>query len=164
MDIELWQKLEQKFPFMRRDKANDGSNTYQNWGFECGTGWYDLLHDLCQAITERYERDGIPVDIVVQQVKEKYGTLRFYYWFDGSATVAVDVSGKNSIRFPTGEEEDDKRAVLRRDIADIVALYEDKSETVCEKCGSEGSLREELPWRRVLCDECYQKGMQALKK
>lgn len=47
------------------------------WGFECGDGWYTLIHDLCQSIMTHCSTTGDPVPVAVQ-VKEKYGGLRFY--------------------------------------------------------------------------------------
>lgn len=48
--------------------------------FECGDGWCDLLVDLCMKIQihlfSMSENDA--KQIKVDQVKEKYGTLRFY--------------------------------------------------------------------------------------
>jgi len=40
--------------------------------------WYEVIRGLCLDITEVYGKTGLPVDIV-DQVKEKFGTLRFYY-------------------------------------------------------------------------------------
>jgi hypothetical protein len=50
------------------------------WGFECRDGWFDLIDQLCDSI-QRYidqnPRLNVP-QVVVEQVKEKFGTLRFY--------------------------------------------------------------------------------------
>lgn len=46
---------------------------------------------------------------------------------------------------------------FRKKIADIVRKREDKSATVCGKCGEEGYIRKELPWKATLCDSCYEK-------
>ena len=40
--------------------------------------WYEVIRGLCLDITKVYGKTGLPVDIV-DQVKEKFGTLRFYY-------------------------------------------------------------------------------------
>lgn len=39
---------------------------------ECGDGWYELLNELCQKLME------VDPECIASQVKEKYGTLRFY--------------------------------------------------------------------------------------
>lgn len=59
---------------------NTGTILPINFGFECGDGWADLLVELCQNIQkclDAFPRDRVE-DVVALQVKEKYGTLRFY--------------------------------------------------------------------------------------
>lgn len=50
--------------------------------FECGDGWFDILRTLSVKIENLLERDegkyDSPVEMFAIQVKEKYGTLRFY--------------------------------------------------------------------------------------
>lgn len=51
-----------------------------HFGIECGDGWFDILRDLCTRVNQvlmtfsEEERS----DVRVIQIKEKYGTLRFY--------------------------------------------------------------------------------------
>lgn len=104
---------------------------YGAFGCECDDGWYELLYGLCGEITEAYKKHGAPVDIVIDQIKEKYGTLRFYYHLS--------------------QNDSD----LRREISDIVIKWEKKSAEICERCGKAGVLREDLPWVQTLCDKCY---------
>lgn len=52
MKDELELKLQEDFPFMKQNHVNDESNIYRRWGCECSGGWYDLIHDCCQAITD----------------------------------------------------------------------------------------------------------------
>ncbi len=155
---ELEIKLANAFPFMKRNKTDD-SNIYQRWGCECADGWHQLLCDLCQEITDTYSSAGIPIDIVVEQVKEKFASLRFYYSFEDlpCPIQAFDcLSDGSSIRFQHQNKSDtDDKKNLRQDIAQIVRKYENKSKFVCEYCGNEGTVRMELPWKRTLCDQCY---------
>ena len=155
MRNELEEQLGKDFPFMQRSRY-DEHNLYYLYGCECSDGWYDLIHELCQAITERYERDGKPVDILVAQVKEKFATLRFYYDYeDGSCSMALDFFGGPSLRFMPNDGGDEETVQLRRDIAGIIRSYEKKSGSVCEECGKTGEIRKDLRWIRTLCDECY---------
>ena len=65
------------------------------WGISCGDGWYNIIDSLCSVVQNhldwqncegKYEcaketRSGLqgPVhQLVADQVKEKFGTLRFY--------------------------------------------------------------------------------------
>ena len=123
MTAALEQELRTAFPFM-------------NKCCECGDGWFQLLYDLCQEITNRYEKDNKEVDIEVGQVKEKFGTLRFYYYHK-------DID--------TDSEE------LRKDIEQIVRKYEKNSKFVCEMCGKEGAIRTDIPWIKTLCNDCCKK-------
>ncbi|AYG48321.1 hypothetical protein DV532_29185 (plasmid) [Pseudomonas sp. Leaf58] len=46
-------------------------------GVETGDGWHDLLEDLCTKLEAEIESSGCP-PMTVSQVKQKFGTLRFY--------------------------------------------------------------------------------------
>ena len=160
MREELEQKLAEKYPFMRQqhsygEQEADGfiHDLYGAFGCECGDGWYDLLSNLCAELAQAYEAEGIPVDIVVDQVKEKYGTLRFYYHFSDQAPViqAIDLLGQCTVRIKPTDKEFYKR------IDAIASKWEAASETVCEHCGKPGELRTDLGWALTLCDNCHQK-------
>ena len=87
MNPDLTQKLLDKYPKLFSNQ--------QFWGFECGDGWYDILDNLCGAITQ-YTHD--PDEVYVDQIKEKFGKLRFYlsredYVMHGMITLAEYMSG-----------------------------------------------------------------------
>ncbi len=146
MREEFEVKLIKEFPFMRREIITDATaivnnpeifnNLYKSFGCDCDVGWYELIRELCTAITDKYEEYGVPIDIVVDQIKEKGGLLRFYYSFDGEQDGVVSKK-------------------LRDDIQQIVYTFECKSLTVCEACGKTGVLRKELVREQTLCDDCY---------
>lgn len=140
MRAELDRQLIQDFPFMMPYRTYE-SNPYNWYGTECGDGWYELIHDLCQAITERYEQDRKSVDLVVTQVKQKCAELRFYYEYENDST-------------------DEATSQLRNDIADIVSACEDKSWDICEYCGAASELREWNDWYLTLCDSCWKKYLE----
>ncbi|MEG0913964.1 MAG: hypothetical protein RSG53_10215, partial [Oscillospiraceae bacterium] len=79
MEDKFELKLQNDFPFMRQNKVKEEHHLYKRWGCQCSDGWYQLIHDLCQAITDRYAEDDREIDIVIDQVKEKFASLRFYY-------------------------------------------------------------------------------------
>ena len=91
------------------------NNDIQTFGIECGDGWYKILDALCGNILhDNLSNTPIPNEIqqvVVSQVKEKFGALRFYY--DGGDEV----------------------------IEGMVRLAETMSECTCETCGGPGKLR-----------------------
>lgn len=110
MNIELDTKLCNDFPVMFANRYSDPRTTAMCWGFECGDGWYDLLYNLCNKIMTYCNATGARVP-VVSQVKEKYGTLRFY--IDGG---------------------DDY-------IWNLILEAERTSSKTCEECGLPGKIR-----------------------
>lgn len=82
------------------------------FGFECGDGWTDLLVELCSKIQSHLKT--IPEEeaknIVAVQVKEKYGTLRFYLSCEDDA------------------------------ISDFIRDATIKSSMTCETCGKPGKV------------------------
>lgn len=93
-------------------------------GFDVGDGWLPLIDKLCSELI------SLKLDIKVAQVKEKYGTLRFY----------VDY-GKE-----VGETE-------WKLVETVIDKYEHLSETTCEACGNLGKLRGG-GWIKTRCDQC----------
>jgi hypothetical protein len=93
----------------------------------CGDGWYDIVHCLCHTIQNHIDsrqkqhdwmvsRGDIPTvtlvpQVHVLQIKEKFGTLRFYY------------SGGDDY------------------IAGAIQLSENLSSRTCENCGARGEIR-----------------------
>ena len=141
MRDELELKLAERFPFMRwaedwQVQRENGKipDAYSVFGCEIGDGWYELMVDLCTEITAAYERSGAPVDIVVDQVKEKWGGLRFYYH------IPDHLGG----------------SPLQVEITEIVRKYEEMSLAICEDCGKQGTRRK-LGYVCTLCDECFAK-------
>lgn len=163
MNEKLEQQLQADFPFMVTNKVDGEENLYRRYGCDCDDGWYGLIHDMCQAISKRYAEDGLPVDLIPTQLKEKYATLRFYYTFEGAqgGSAAIDLPGGQNLRLApeNGAPRDERKELLWRDVAQIVRVYEAKSSTVCEKCGSTdgASIRKDLGWWRTLCKDCYEK-------
>ena len=76
MKKELEQKLFDKYP-MFRDRTKSIQESCMPWGIETGPGWYHILDYLCETLARIEERHG--VEVIFDQVKEKYGTLRVYY-------------------------------------------------------------------------------------
>jgi len=164
VELEGWKiKLQKDFPFMEQN-PDDDNNIYRKWGFECTGGWYQLLRECCEAIVARYEKDNIrieDIDFLPAQIKEKFGTLRFYYGYTDAQCriVAFD-------NLATGEESKtdggiaEAKAKLRQDIRAIVCAAEEKSRHTCEVCGSEGKLRNDcdvgIHWVRTLCNACHE--------
>ena len=122
MRKELDEKLCTRFPSIFRDRHGDYRETCMVWGFSCGDGWFQLIWDLC------LELEKVNPQVVAQQVKEKFGGLRFY----------VHSSNMNGY--------------------DLITRAEALSFKVCEWCGKEGSNKESSTgWIRTLCPDCRTK-------
>jgi hypothetical protein len=103
------------------DRFHDG-----HWKFvSCGFGWLDLILS-CNA-----EIESIDPNYKIYQVKEKFGSLRFYY--------------------STGKPEESEQ------INEIVRKYELKSLRVCEATGQEASLVVKRGYYKTLSDEVAKK-------
>ncbi len=91
------------------------------WGrwIDCGPGWYPILARLEERLGQ------IDPDYQVHQIKENFGTLRFYW------------AGRD---YDVGEV--------------AVADAEAESARTCERCESPGNLRKRRGWLRTLCDSC----------
>ena len=113
-----WQKMNDnlKDHFTHVEKAYMGT----------GPGWYNLIYTLTNYIDRRLEhlnKDGGNRKVVVAQIKEKFGGLRYYA--DGD----LDETMYGAIDFA-----------------------ESLSYTICEECGEPGKLRSG-GWIRTLCDK-----------
>jgi len=136
MNRELSKKLFDRFSFFKPQKPIIES--LMGFGFECGDGWYNLIWELCEGIEKEIKNFESDIteeakerlndeyyEFEVIQVKEKFGTLRFYTnW---------------------GTEE----------IYKLINEAEAKSATICEVCGDPGEVRNDTGWISVLCDKHY---------
>lgn len=124
------EEIEARYPrvFGRGTHAPDQSVGTVYWEF--GYGWDTLIENLAAAIDREIERDPSLTEgdmpFHIQQMKEKFGTLRFYY------------SGGNDR------------------IHGLVNLTENLSASVCEVCGTLGTLCKKSggSWVKTLCEDC----------
>ena len=102
-------------------------NNLMAFGWECGKGWFPMLTELSDKLDaifrEKYLESMESFEVL--QVKEKFGTLRFY------VSSAPD------------------------EIYELIDEYEKKSGTICETCGKTGTLKESHGWFMTVCEECF---------
>jgi len=112
MKQELDEYLCKVYPKIFANRHKDMTETAMCWGFDCGDGWFQILNQLCNNIQHHINwknKDGeVVAQVVADQVKEKFGTLRFYY---------------------TGGDEY---------ISGLVSMAESMSGVTCEDCGAPG--------------------------
>ncbi len=77
LDPMLTEKLYEDFPRLYRGHSKTPQESSMCWGFECGDGWYRLLHDLSAQLTA-YMAEHPELDLEATQVKSKFGRLRFH--------------------------------------------------------------------------------------
>jgi hypothetical protein len=121
MKQELDELLCERYPKMMVNRNKDMKETCMCWGFECGDGWFNILDQLMGNIQHHIDwnlrQRQVAVDynskaapesmrkvpelvpqVTLDQVKEKFGTLRFYYtggdnYIDGMVRMAESMSG-----------------------------------------------------------------------
>ena len=137
MKEELDKQLVEKYPKIFANRYKSMQETCMCWGFECHSGWYDLIDNLCGKIQHYLDQQTIDSpfrkkkskqieQVVADQVKEKYGTLCFYY------------SGGNEY------------------IRGLVDMVECLSYSTCESCGNPGKFINDAGWFKVRCDKCLE--------
>ena len=174
MKAELQQQIFAKYPKMFGDRTKPKTETCMCWGLEVGDGWYNIIDTLCGALTHTYttsiqvdEEDGKrlgikpysdiyyysvePPQVIATQVKEKYGTLRFYY--------REEYDEKFMSLYQTGKYPDLQRIIDRySDYLDgVVHFAETASGRTCEETGQPGELHAtggtRMGWLKVLNKE-----------
>lgn len=164
------EKIQEDYPFMRRERYEQ--SPFYNFGFECREGWSQIIRDACEAITKRYAEEGIApedIDFIPAQIKEKFGTLRFYYEYLDRTSAFENFETGVSMRVKSNIKGLDERTKkFREDIDKIVEEAERKSESVCESCGAPGTLRDDrdkrIFWLETLCDSCHDKKLKAVEE
>ena len=161
MKPELQEKIFNKYPKIFGDRTKPMNETCMCWGLEVGDGWYNLIDTLCEALTYTYttsievdEEDGKrlgikpyksevgnsyyftvePPQVIATQVKEKYGTLRFYYRFDLDEKI---ISLLETKKYPDLEKVNDR---FYNFIDGVVHFAETASGRTCEATGQFGEL------------------------
>lgn len=128
VDREKTEKLFRDFPELFRYRNNRKISLMS--GFDCGNGWFNIIYKLCENIQNALEKetDDFRAGFFVQQVKEKFGGLRFYITY--------------------GNDE----------IFDLIRRAEEESFRTCELCGRQTEdveTRSVLGWIRTLCQYHY---------
>lgn len=124
MKAELDAKLCKEFPILYQQRILNEQQTCMCWGFECGDGWFNLIYNLSNKL-EAYNRT-VPEgeQIYATQVKEKFGTLRFYTNY------------------------------VTEEVDSWIQEAEIKSESTCEYCGALSTPKKINGWVSNMCELC----------
>lgn len=176
MSPELQNKLYEEYPKIFRDATKSPQETCMCWGLEVGDGWYNLIDVLCEALTYSFttsievdEEDGTRLGIkpsiwkdgekaryfleirqpqvIADQVKEKFGTLRFYYH--------LEYDPRHEELLKSGKYPDLERVNQRyADYIDGVVHFADiASGRTCEATGTDGVIHVRSGWLKTLNPE-----------
>jgi len=125
MNKEHTAALIENFPELYRDYYLPPTQSCMHWGFECGDGWFEHINLLSVMLSSYLKQNPeIKEGFRVNQVKEKYGTLRYYV---------------------TGGDEH---------TSNLIYLFEITSYFYCEKCGSTEDVKSTKGWISYLCKKC----------
>ena len=125
MKKELDEKLCADYPLIFKNRHVNPKQSAMSWGFECGDGWYWLIDNLCKLLMWD-EKTGKPQTNppIALQVKEKFGSLRFY----------VHGAGERQYNF--------------------IEMAEYLSGSICETCGTTHDVFQTEGWIRTTCYNC----------
>lgn len=121
MNKALEKILLERYPNIFKKYGGHPKDTCMAWGIAVGQGWFKIINELCQKLSKFGE------EVVAEQVKEKFGGLRFYI---------------GPVKKENYEE-----------VNKFIEEAEIKSMKTCEYCG-EAATRKGNGWVKTICDKC----------
>jgi len=122
MKKELSAQLYLRFTELFAGRNKPLNESLMGFGFECGSGWYKLIYQLCEDLEKDSKEEGVDIPEVMQ-VKEKLGGLRFY------------VTGATSTMFDLIDEAESKSESICEVCGDKAERFSDGGwiKTRCKK-------------------------------
>lgn len=169
MDERLEKILIKKYPGIFVDYGGDPKKTCMAWGVDCGDGWFQLIDNLCYELMKISNKKG--VKITALQVKEKFGSLRFYYHIEYqkhtilnklSHQIYHNVTTKINWTQYYWKLIDFKNKFwpnTEMKISSLIEKAEYESDTICASCGKPGKHRGD-GWIYTACDNCFEQFMK----
>ncbi|MCT7625037.1 nucleotidyltransferase family protein [Aliarcobacter butzleri] len=117
-----------------KDKLKELEIFKDKVSFQFKNGWFDLVYELGKNIEEVCKLASCELPRI-EEIKSKYSSLRFDYYF------------KSDVKVPK---------IVEKLIDSLIYEAEDKSEYICEFCGSDGSsdITEDGTSIIKSCDRC----------
>ena len=134
MNEDKQSMLQSRFPVLYRYIGKSG--TCMKYGLEVGDGWFELLWKLSEDL------EKLDPSLVALQVKQKFGTLRFYL-----EQSDLEMRHEAGQMFSFAPQANDERVRAR------IRQAEEASASICEQCGALGKLRND-GYVHVSCDVC----------
>jgi hypothetical protein len=126
-----------RHPEIFRERNLPMQQTCMCWGLEVGDGWLPHIDMVCNLLDEYAKRTG--VQVVAEQVKQKFGELRFYHH--------LNIPGP-------GDMEEEQAVFLAKRCEEIIATMATLCSFTCENCGAPGSTKGSRGWIMCLCPDC----------
>lgn len=157
-----WDGFMEKYPILFQESKKSMQETCMCWGIECPIGWFHILEQLC-TVLEFYNMEFVKnyrIAIVADQVKEKFGTLRFYYTIRDVDKAGIAVSSD----FELSPEKENQLRIAKdylEMLADnIIREADGMTEKTCADCGvplDDENFVETKGWISYICKECDEK-------
>lgn len=128
-NLVYYEDKEGNFPIIDKEFELYIPYPFELFGVECGKGWNKLIQPLFEYIENYNQNKAKDEQIKVLQVKEKFGSLRYY------------------TNFTTPE------------LRDMIDDAEDRSYHTCEICGSTENIGHTTGWITTLCHDCVKKNV-----
>ena len=151
----------ERFPILFQNKDKPMTETCMCFGIECPKGWYYILEQLCNEL-EYSNLDYVAkwgMAIVAEQVKEKFGTLRFYFDVRN-----VDSNGKIDNEHQNCKLNDVQSKIVSEHIymfaQHLINEAEHMTEETCADCGiplTPDNKVETKGWISYICNKCNEK-------
>lgn len=167
-DAKYGEDFMSRFPILFQHRNKSMQETCMCWGIECPKGWYHILDQLC-TVLEFHNMEFVKnynLAIVADQVKEKFGTLRFYFSIrtvddDGMVIAKTDENGdlvSDKLTHRLYENTHRIVADYLEMLADkYIAEAEDMTYNTCAQCGAsldDESRVETQGWITYICKDC----------
>ena len=132
---EAIQKSKTRLSEENRAKLNELELFKNKVPYQILNGWVDLVYELGKNIEEVCKLANCELP-KIEYIKSKYSSLRFDYYF------------KENTNIPK---------IVEKLIDSLIYEAEDRSENICEYCGSDGSLdiKENNSLTLMSCDRCF---------
>ena len=143
MNEELEKQLYELGPTLYQEKDLPMTQTCMCWGFECPSSWFELLKELTNKLESINNKYKGKYECVAQQVKEKYGSLRFY----SGIKILIENPTDDEIKLAYKIDEQFQEAVNDA---------ENKSAKICCICGKPAT-KTSSGWIAHYCDDCAEK-------
>ena len=126
---------------------------FELFGWEIGDGWFTIIDEFLHWLKFNVEHNDYP-RIIITQVKEKFGTLRFYYTINMDVAQKIEQPSRYKHSKDVTKERSEHFARCANEIEGAVSFLEDLSSRYCEECGTDKEVTTEGRWILTLCKTC----------